>query len=161
MEEPKIKEETVNLNPINLDNLQDNIIGEGFEKPDLSGEDFEIQKVELIPKDGFKATKDGQHKYRDVHFKVWYDEKNYESYGGTKQFVKDDQSFGEPTFDPDANNATSKLFRLWLAKTGQNAKEVSRKNFFQGLKGRKVRVKQVMVQYQGKDFKKNIIESFL
>ena len=154
----KIPEE--NIPHINVEELGNQKIGEGFEKPDLNGKEVTILKGELIPTNEVKKVRDGSKEYRPVIFKVYYDEQNFEYYGGLRQF-QTQSGWGEPTFDPNANCAVAKLFRLWIAKMNLKTEQVSRKEFFQGLKGMKARLRNTTVQFQGKDFKKNVIESFV
>lgn len=150
----KIPEETIDL--IDLDGMSNVKIGEKFEKPNLDGKDVTIQKVELVPRGNLEKTKSGK-EYRPVTMRIYYDDNNYENYGGCRIF----QGSSEVTFDPKGSNVTSRLFRLWLAKMNLKADDVSRKDFFLGLEGMKARIRSEVKSFDGRDYQKNIIESFV
>jgi len=145
---------------IDLDKLSDKKLGEKMEKPRLDGQEFIITKVELKATVEEKKTKDNKKTYKPVLFKVYYGEDNFENYGGVAQF-KFDGEFNEPTIWTDGMSASAKLFRLWLKTTGKQVEDVSFKDFFSGLKGKKVKIKTKTTEYEGREYVKNIIEAFI
>ena len=163
---PTVPDEQKTQQDIDLDSLSDSKIGEKIEKPHLDGKEILISDVELTPTGTIINTRDGKQRQETILFKVHYksiDDKadSYENYGGVSRFLRPDGSKSEPTIWTKGNNAAANLFRAWLVKRNKKAEDVSFKEFFQGLRGLRARLKEVQVQYQGQMFHKNIIEQFL
>ena len=158
-------EELESSTPIDLNDLSSKKLGESFEKPDLDGKEVTIEDVELKRTTETKITKKSNKKYRAVIFKLHYrvdgiEETVHENYGGVQSFQNEGE-WAEPTLWVDGKNAAAKLFRLWLASVNKQASEVSYKDFFVGIKGKRVRLAGKTVEYDGDEFKKNIVEAFL
>ena len=160
-----VTEKQQNL-PIDVDSLSDKKIGQTVEKPHLDGKTATISKVELSATGDIRTSKDGTKKQETILCKVYYQidgakEDAYENYGGVSRFVREDGSKSEPTIWTDGKNAAAKLFKKWLLKVNKNAEDVSLKEFFKGLQGMKVMLKEEQVAYQGDISYKNIVEIFL
>ncbi|HEU04060.1 MAG TPA: hypothetical protein ENH95_02935 [Nitrosopumilus sp.] len=148
------------LTALDLNSLPDRKTTEKRPKPNLGGQEFTIQDVNLFIMPEEKLAKKGT-KYKDVLFRVHYDQENYEHYGGVKAFKQNDGEYGPPVIYVEGSSAASQLFKLWLTKVGKTVDDVSFKEFFQGLKGLKVKIVSVATTFQGKGFQKNSIGSFL
>ena len=149
------------LEPVSLDTLGDGKLRE--EKPDLDGKQVVIGNVLLLPKEEERTTRDGQHTYRDILVRLVYqngEAEVFEHLGGLKQF-KHGEQWGEATFKADGNSQLAALFRLWLKKTGMQPEDVSVKSFLQGLIGVSCVLACRTVEYEGRAYRKNLIEAFV
>lgn len=144
---------------IDLNSLSDRKLGEKMEKPNLDGKIVTISKVELKATNDVKLTKDGTKKYKPVLFRVWYDDEVYENYGGVQQFEHDGK-YGEPTIWTEGNSNAAKLFKLWVAAKEVAPDEVSLKQFFTDLKGKKVKLRHKEAEFEGREYKKNVVVEF-
>lgn len=140
--------------------MSDKKIGDKFEKPNLDGKIVTIQNIKLISTGKRSTTMDGAYQYEPMILRVYYDAVNFESYGGLKQFIQNNQA-GEPVISSDAKNQASKLFKLWLNYKKKNVKEVSVKEFLLSLVGMKCKLAYRVLNYGGEEYNKNIIVEFL
>lgn len=146
--------------PLSLESLSNRKLGD--EKPNLDGQEALIGDVVLLPKKAEQKSKDGKHTYRDVLVRLVYrvgESEVFEHLGGMKQF-KHGEEWGEPTFIATGNSQIAELFRMWLAKKGKKAEEASLKGFLKGLIGMKCVLTCRNVNYQGKEFRKNLVREF-
>ena len=155
----KVEEQQV-LEEINLDDIGDRKIGEKKEKPDLDGKEVTISDVKLIPTNDISTTRDGTKQFKSVMLRVYYGEDIYENYGGVQQFKHGDK-FDSPTIWVEGKNAAAVLLRMWAKHVGVEVEDVSLKEFFKGLIGKKVRLKTKTEEYQNEEYRKNIVEEFL
>ena len=153
---------------ISIDSLPDRKIGSRIEKPHLDGKTVFLDHVELLGTGEIRKSKDGTKSMETLLFKVFYgvkgsEEKFYENYGGVSRFVRSSGEKSEPTINIEGKNAASNLFKVWLSFKRKKPEEVSFKEFFKSLHEEKlvVRLKEVMVSYQGESSYKNVVEVIL
>lgn len=154
-------EQNAPLEPLSLEALGDKKLAD--EKPNLDGRQATIRDISLVPKAEEQQSRDGMHTYRDVLVRLTYqldDLEVLEHVGGMKQF-KHGEDWGEPTFRVGGNSQLAEMFRLWLSKTGRQPQEVSVKSFLQNLIGTRCTLKSCMVGYQGREFRKDLVEVFV
>lgn len=130
------------------------------DKPNYDGAQVTISEVSLIPKDEEKKSQDGQHIYRSVLLRVGYDNNGVEFFGGLRQFNHEGK-WSEPTFFLGGASAIADLFQKWKDKTGKTSGQTSLKAFLQSLVGMKCVLKSKIVSYQGREYRKNVVERFL
>jgi len=148
------------IEEINVDDLDNRKLGERVEKPDLDGKVVTIKDVKLIPLNEVNTTKDGTRQFRSVMMRVFYGENTYENYGGVQQFKHGDK-FDSPSIWTDGKSAAAKLLKMWAKHVGIELEDVSLKEFFKGLVGRKVKLKKKMTEYNEEEYRKNIIDEFI
>jgi len=158
-----IKTEEVNLNghtteeqKISLDSLSNRPFGEKVEVPDLTGKKLVIADVELT--EGSEGlTKRSNKIVRSVLLKLHFDDGNVTNVGGLQQFKQDDGSFGDVTVWKDGNSAAAKLLKLWLKKAGVEYEKASIRDFLRGLVGCVALLEFKTKEYDGREFKKNVV----
>jgi len=141
---------------IDINSLQTN------EKPVLNGQKVIIEDVKLQPKSEEMRTRDGKHVFRNVLLKVIHKDNGHEIYSGIRQYK--DNGTGEwrkPNLWVDSKSAAADLRKTWCAHICKNHKDVSLKEFLSGLKGLTGFIETKTVQYDGKDYNKNVIVKFL
>ena len=157
-------QEMQELKEINLNSMSDRKIGESgqkVEKPNLDGQEVTITDVSLKETGEVRTTQDGTKKYKTVIFSIEYDGNNRENYGGVTAFIYEDGNVGEPTIWTEGKSAAAVLFNKWLNFVGKKVEDVSYRDFFLGLTGLKVKLVNKLSFFQGEEFKKNIIDSFI
>ncbi len=160
MEDEPIEEEA--LPSIDIDGLPERKIGE---KAHLKGKTVLIEDVNLKPSGDQRKSKDGSKNMEIILFRLTYklnsEERCFENYGGVTRFIRDSGDKSEPTINYKGKSAAANLFKAWLKFNDKEFKEVSFKEFFQGLKGLKAKLKEVNVTYQGEESFKNVVQDFV